>query len=102
MFAGLRKHLGLDEAVAVNVGAAPTPVEVLEFFHAIGIPVGELWGMSETCGVITINPPDKVKIGTFGTTRRHPEPKQPSTSGNENTQRSNNERSRVQRHHRRG
>jgi len=66
MFAGLRKHLGLDEAVAVNVGAAPTPVEVLEFFHAIGIPVGELWGMSETCGASTVNPPEKVKLGTVG------------------------------------
>ena len=66
MFAGLRAHLGLDELVAVNVGAAPTPVEVLEFFHAIGIPVSELWGMSETCGAATVNPPDKVKIGTVG------------------------------------
>jgi long-chain acyl-CoA synthetase len=66
MFAGLRAALGLDEAVAVNVGAAPTPLEVLEFFHAIGIPVGELWGMSETCGVATCNPPEKVKLGTVG------------------------------------
>jgi len=66
MFSGLRAALGLDEAVAVNVGAAPTPLEVLEFFHAIGIPVGELWGMSETCGVATCNPPEKVKLGTVG------------------------------------
>ncbi len=66
MFAGLRKQLGLDEAVAVNVGAAPTPVEVLEFFHAIGIPVGELWGMSETCGVATCNPPERIKLGSVG------------------------------------
>ena len=66
MFSHLRKALGLDEIVAVNVGAAPTPVEVLEFFHAIGIPIGELWGMSETCGVATCNPPEKVKIGTVG------------------------------------
>jgi len=66
MFAGLRAHLGLDELLAVNVGAAPTPVEVLEFFHAIGIPVAELWGMSETCGGATVNPPGKVKIGTVG------------------------------------
>ena len=44
MFAMLRTSLGLDKAVAVNVGAAPTPLEVLEFFHAIGIPIGELWG----------------------------------------------------------
>jgi long-subunit acyl-CoA synthetase (AMP-forming) len=66
MFAGLRKQLGLDEAIAVNVGAAPTPVEVLEFFHAIGIQVGELWGMSETCGVATCNPPDRIKLGSVG------------------------------------
>jgi long-chain acyl-CoA synthetase len=66
MFSKLRAQLGLDEVVAVNVGAAPTPIEVLEFFHAIGIPVGELWGMSETCGVATCNPPDRVKLGTVG------------------------------------
>ena len=66
MFAPMRNALGLDEALSVNVGAAPTPLEVLEFFHAIGIKIGELWGMSETCGVVTINPPDKVKLGTVG------------------------------------
>jgi len=66
MFANLRAHLGLDQVRAVNVGAAPTPVEVLEFFHAIGIPVAELWGMSETCGAATVNPPGKVKLGTVG------------------------------------
>ncbi len=58
--------LGLDEIVAINVGAAPTPVEVLEFFHAIGLPLSELWGMSETCGAGTVNPPAKIRIGTVG------------------------------------
>ena len=66
MFSHLRAALGLDEAVAVNVGAAPTSPEVLEFFHAIGIPVGELWGMSETCGTATCNPTDRIKLGTVG------------------------------------
>ena len=66
MFSVLRHQLGLDEVVAVNVGAAPTPLEVLEFFHAIGIPIGELWGMSETCGTATINPPARIKLGTVG------------------------------------
>ncbi len=66
LYAGLRHSLGFDEFVAVSVSAAPIPVEVLEFFHEIGIPIGELWGMSETCGVITINPPDRIKIGTVG------------------------------------
>ena len=66
VFAGLRRMLGFDEIKAVNVGAAPTPVEVLEFFHAIGIPVSELWGMSETCGAGCVNPPERIKIGTVG------------------------------------
>jgi long-chain acyl-CoA synthetase len=66
VFAGLRHTLGLDQVSAINVGAAPTPVEVLEFFHAIGLPLAELWGMSETCGAGTVNPPGKIKIGTVG------------------------------------
>jgi long-subunit acyl-CoA synthetase (AMP-forming) len=66
LFSMLRANLGFDEVAAVNAGAAPTPVEVLEFFHAIGIEIGELWGMSECCGVATCNPPDAIKIGTVG------------------------------------
>jgi long-chain acyl-CoA synthetase len=66
LFSNLRVALGLDQVASVNVGAAPTPLEVLEFFHAIGIQIGELWGMSETCGVVTLNPPDRVRLGTVG------------------------------------
>jgi long-chain acyl-CoA synthetase len=62
----LREKLGLDRLQALNVGAAPTPPEVIEFFHAIGLPLGELWGMSETTGLGTCNPTDRVKIGTVG------------------------------------
>jgi long-subunit acyl-CoA synthetase (AMP-forming) len=66
IFSRLRTMLGLDQAKAVNVGAAPTPVEVLEFFHALGIELAELWGMSETCGVGAVNRPGAVKLGTVG------------------------------------
>jgi len=66
IFSGLREMLGLDQVEAINVGAAPTPVEVLEFFHAIGLPLAELWGMSETCGAGSVNPSGKIKIGTVG------------------------------------
>ncbi len=66
MFSKLREMLGLDQAISVNVGAAPTPISVLEFFHALGIELGELWGMSETCGVGTCNRPGEVRIGTVG------------------------------------
>ena len=57
---------GSTDVESVNVGAAPTPREVIEFFHAIGVPLAELWGMSETCGYGTCNPPDRIKIGTVG------------------------------------
>jgi long-subunit acyl-CoA synthetase (AMP-forming) len=66
LFANLRVALGFDQALAVNVGAAPTPPEVIEFFHAIGIELGELWGMSETCGAGACNRPGAVRIGTVG------------------------------------
>jgi long-subunit acyl-CoA synthetase (AMP-forming) len=67
LFRHLRAALGLDQLVACHVGAAPTPVEVLEFFHAIGVPIAELWGMSETCGYGTVNPPGgRIKLGTVG------------------------------------
>ncbi len=64
----IRARLGLDEVESVNVGAAPTPYEVIEFFHGIGIPLAELWGMSETCGYGACNPPERIKIGTVGPT----------------------------------
>jgi long-chain acyl-CoA synthetase len=64
--AALREQLGLDQLAALNVGAAPTPPEVIEFFHTIGLPLGELWGMSETTGMGACNPPEKVKIGSVG------------------------------------
>ena len=66
LFSKLRAGLGLDRLEALNVGAAPTPREVIEFFHAIGLPLAELWGMSETCGAGTCNRPEKIKIGTVG------------------------------------
>ena len=65
-FSKLRAMLGLDQVTTVNVGAAPTPVDVLEFFHALGIELAELWGMSETCGLGTVNRPGAVRIGTVG------------------------------------
>ena len=39
---------------------------MIEFFHAMGVPLAELWGMSETSGAGTVNPPGRIKIGTVG------------------------------------
>jgi len=66
VLSNVRNMLGLGEIEACNVGAAPTPPEVIEFFHALGVPLAELWGMSETTGAGTCNPPERIKIGTVG------------------------------------
>ena len=62
----IRERLGLDQAEWLVVGAAPTPRDVLEFFAAVGLPLCEVWGMSELSGVATGNPPGHIKIGSVG------------------------------------
>jgi long-subunit acyl-CoA synthetase (AMP-forming) len=66
VYSKIRAGLGFDRIESMNVGAAPTPPEVIRFYHAIGLPLAELWGMSETTGYGTCNRPDNIKIGTVG------------------------------------
>jgi long-chain acyl-CoA synthetase len=66
IFAPLRDKLGFGETRTYYVGAAPTPREVLEFFHAIGVRIAEVWGMSELSCVATAMPKDRIKLGTVG------------------------------------
>jgi len=64
--AELRELIGLDRAEHALVGAAPSSVEVLEFFHSLGIEVLEVWGLSEVTGLATANRPGRAKLGTVG------------------------------------
>ncbi|HEV7177842.1 MAG TPA: AMP-binding protein, partial [Solirubrobacteraceae bacterium] len=66
VFAPMRAKLGLDRCASYVTGAAPAPLEVFEFFAAIGIPICEVWGMSELTSVATINPPERIRYGTVG------------------------------------
>jgi long-subunit acyl-CoA synthetase (AMP-forming) len=65
MLRPVREHLGLDQAEWVTVAAAPSSYSILEFHHAIGLNLAELWGMSEFMMAI-MNPVDRVKLGTVG------------------------------------
>jgi long-chain acyl-CoA synthetase len=47
-------------------GAAPIPVEVLEFLDACGVTVLEGYGMTETTAAATLNPPEDPRFGTVG------------------------------------
>jgi long-subunit acyl-CoA synthetase (AMP-forming) len=66
VFGPLRAALGLGETRTFFVGAAPSTREVLEFFHAIGIRICEVWGMSELSCVGTAMPQGVAKIGSVG------------------------------------
>src|SRR5215217_4542593 len=66
VFSKIKGMLGLDKVRISIVGAAPTPPEVMEFFSAIGLTICEVWGMSETTAIATMNPPDRQRFGTVG------------------------------------
>jgi long-subunit acyl-CoA synthetase (AMP-forming) len=66
VFSQIRAKLGLERCRWYMIGAAPSPMDVLEFFAAIGMSICEVWGMSETASVATLNPPNAVRLGTVG------------------------------------
>lgn len=60
------QKVGLDQVRHSVCGAAPTPLEVLEFFDAIGLTISEVWGMSELSAVATMNPIGAERLGSVG------------------------------------
>jgi long-chain acyl-CoA synthetase len=66
VLSGLRTKLGLEQAEWIIVGAAPLSRDVHEFFMAIGLPVLEIYGMSEASCCITMLSPAAAKIGWLG------------------------------------
>ena len=64
--ASVRAQLGLDEAQWLLSAAAPIPPAVLDYYHALGLPICEFWGMSELSCLATINPLNDIRIGTVG------------------------------------
>jgi long-subunit acyl-CoA synthetase (AMP-forming) len=62
----LRAKLGLDRVKWICVGAAPLSPEVHEFLLGLGLPVVELYGMSECSCVVTTITPEEVRVGTVG------------------------------------
>lgn len=62
----VREMLGLNDATALMVGAAPTPPAVYEFFRALGLPISEVYGMSEASCVMTAANPAEARQRTVG------------------------------------
>ncbi|MGN7780688.1 AMP-dependent synthetase/ligase [Mycolicibacterium sp. 22603] len=66
VFAPLRKELGFDEVHLLMTGAAPIAPIVHEFFLALGVPLAEGYGMSETGALGMTNLPGDIRMGTVG------------------------------------
>ncbi len=64
-FSTVRELVGLDQLDSAITGAAPIPAEMLSWFRTIGVPLSEIYGLSETSGPMTWAP-YKVKAGSVG------------------------------------
>jgi long-chain acyl-CoA synthetase len=67
VYSKVRKRIGLDRTHYAVSSAAPISEEVVEFFFAIGLPLFEIYGMTEASAPITWNRPACPRIGTVGT-----------------------------------
>ncbi|MBA2579315.1 MAG: long-chain fatty acid--CoA ligase [Thermoleophilaceae bacterium] len=65
----LRKVRGVfgDRLRKCVSGAAPIPIEVLEFFHACGVKVLDMYGLTETAPGVAANQPHRFRFGSVGT-----------------------------------
>jgi long-chain acyl-CoA synthetase len=65
-FSTVRELTGLSDVVLAVTGAAPISPGLIDWFHAIRVPLSEIYGMSESTGVITWDPAER-KPGAVGT-----------------------------------
>jgi long-chain acyl-CoA synthetase len=62
----VRDGLGLDQVALAITAAAPISPDLVKFFMTLGVPLYELYGLSETTGPATTNLPGAVKPGSVG------------------------------------
>ena len=62
----VRKMIGIHRARFLVTGAAPISPDLVRWYLALGLPMLEVWGMTETCGAGTGAPADRIKPGSIG------------------------------------
>ncbi|RYF29892.1 MAG: long-chain fatty acid--CoA ligase, partial [Comamonadaceae bacterium] len=61
-----RKLIGIHRARFLVTGAAPISPELVKWYLALGVPMLEVWGMTESCGASTAVPIERIKPGSIG------------------------------------
>lgn len=62
----VRKLIGIHRARFLLTGAAPISPDLVKWYLALGVPMLEVWGMTETCGAATFTPASRIKPGMIG------------------------------------
>ncbi|MDO4591341.1 MAG: AMP-binding protein [Comamonadaceae bacterium] len=62
----LQNFIGLRKARVALTGAAPIPPDVVRFFRVLGVPLIEVYGLTESTGMVTGHELHRVRIGTVG------------------------------------
>ncbi|HVZ44999.1 MAG TPA: long-chain fatty acid--CoA ligase [Ramlibacter sp.] len=62
----VRKSIGIHRARFLVTGAAPISPQLVRWYLALGVPMLEVWGMTETCGAATGVPASRIKPGSIG------------------------------------
>jgi long-chain acyl-CoA synthetase len=62
----VREGLGMEDVKLAITAAAPINPDLIRFFHTIGVPLFEIYGMSENTGPATATLPGAMKIGSVG------------------------------------
>ena len=66
LFRALKERIGMLRCRYAASAAAPIAPEILRFFMGIGVPMHEVYGMTENSAVATANRPGRIKLGTVG------------------------------------
>jgi long-chain acyl-CoA synthetase len=66
VFRAIKERIGLRRVRYAASGAAPIAPEVIRDFLGLGVPLFELYGMTENSAVATCNFPGANKVGTVG------------------------------------
>jgi long-chain acyl-CoA synthetase len=63
----IKRSIGMHRVRYAGTGAAPIAPDLIKWYRALGIDMREVYGQTENCGVATLMPMDRIKLGSVGT-----------------------------------